>query len=189
MFLAAHLGFAVAPATAAAGWWGQNHGFKKILDLRWLIVGTLLPDVIDKAVGQVLFKPYFESGRIFAHTLAFTLALFVAGAWEWRRRGDGRVLLLATGVASHLVLDRIWAEPVTALWPALGPFVRHPSSGGIMEQIRAYLGDPAFWATELAGAALLLASLRGLGVRNASALKEFFAHGRAPALEQFALTP
>lgn len=187
MFLVAHLGFAAAPATAVAAWWGQNRGFQKVPDLRWLLAGAVLPDIIDKAVGQVLFKPYFENGRIFAHTFALTLTLFVAGAWEWRRRGESGILLLAAGVAAHLVLDRIWTEPATALWPALGPFVRHPSLGGIMEQIREYLGDPTFWATEAAGAALLAASLRYLGIRSMHTLRSFLAHGSAPALEQFAL--
>jgi membrane-bound metal-dependent hydrolase YbcI (DUF457 family) len=51
----------------------------------------------------------------------------VAGTCEWKRRGDSRILLLALGIASHLVLDRVWLEPTTALWPALGPFERYPS--------------------------------------------------------------
>lgn len=188
MFFVAHLGFAAAPAALVSGWWGESHGFaNKAPDLRWLLAAAVAPDIIDKAVGQVLLKPYFQNGRIFAHTLVVVMGLFIAGTLEWKRHGDNRILLLACGVASHLVLDRIWVEPATAYWPALGPFVRHPSIGSILDQIREYIRDPAFWATEIAGTAMLVASLRYLGVRNARALKAFLAHGTSPTLSQYEL--
>ena len=186
MFLVAHLGFTAAPGALVAGWWGENRGFaSKAPDLRWLLAGTILPDIIDKAMGQVLFRSYFENGRIFAHTFILALLMSVAGTYEWKRRGDSRILLLALGIASHLVLDRVWLEPTTALWPALGPFERYPSIQTIFEQIRECLGDPFFWATELAGAALLVASLRYLGVRTMRDLRSFIVSGRSPSLAQF----
>ena len=185
MFLVAHLGFTAAPGALVAGWWGENRGFaSKAPDLRWLLLGTVLPDVVDKAVGQVFFKSYFENGRIFAHTFILALLMFVAGTYEWKRRGDSRILLLAFGVASHLVLDRIWIEPSTALWPSLGPFVRHPSMQTLLEQIRESLADPYFWVTEVGGAALLIVSLRYLGVKKARDLKLFLASGYSPTLAQ-----
>jgi membrane-bound metal-dependent hydrolase YbcI (DUF457 family) len=188
MFILAHLGFTAAPGALVAGWWGENRGFiSRVPDMRWLLAGAVLPDIVDKVIGQVMFKPYFENGRIFTHTIILTLLVFVAGTYEWKRRGDSRILLLAFGLASHLILDRIWIEPNTALWPALGPFVRHPSLQTIFEQIREYLGDPAFWATELAGAALLVASLRYLGVKSLHDLRAFLVSGTSPALAQFAL--
>jgi len=187
MFFLAHLGFTAAPGALVAGWWGENRGFmSRVPDMRWLLAGAVLPDIVDKVIGQMLFKPYFQNGRIFTHTFLLTLLVFVAGTYEWRRRGDSRILLLAFGMVSHLVLDRIWIEPTTAIWPALGPFIRHPSMQTILEQIREYLGDPSFWVTELAGAALLIASLRYLGVKSLRDLKAFLASGTSPALAQFA---
>src|SRR4030042_1013686 len=41
------------------------------VDLRLLLVGFMLPDIIDKPVGQLLFRETFSSGRIFSHTLIF----------------------------------------------------------------------------------------------------------------------
>jgi inner membrane protein len=186
LFLVAHLGFTAAPGAMIATWWGENRGFaSRAPDLRWLLAGAVLPDVVDKLVGQVLFKPYFENGRIFAHTFMMTLLVFAAGACEWRRRGDNRILLLAFGLAGHLVLDRIWVEPATALWPALGSFAKHPTTQTFLEQIREYMREPAFWVTELGGAALLTVSLRHLGVRNGRDLKAFLLRGFSPALAQF----
>ena len=186
MFLVAHLGFTAAPGALIATWWGENRGFvSKAPDLRWLLAGAILPDLVDKVVGQILFKPYFENGRIFAHTLILTLLLFVAGTYQWKRRGDSRILLLAFGVASHLVLDRIWIEPTTAIWPSMGPFLRHPSMQTLLEQIQEYIRDPVFWFSELSGAALLVISLRYLGVRKLRDLRSFIGSGISPSLAQF----
>ncbi len=169
-----------------SGWWGESRGFsEKAPDLRWLLAGAVLPDIFDKAVGEVIFKPYFENGRIFMHSLALALVLFVAGMYGWKRHGDNRLLLLACGVAGHLVLDRIWTEPATAYWPALGAFERYPSEGTFLEQILGYLREPEFWATEVAGAAMLVASLRYLGIRNLHALRSFLARGYSPLLSQY----
>jgi inner membrane protein len=185
LFFVAHLGFTAAPGALVATWWGENRGFaKKAPDLRWLLAGAVLPDIVDKTVGQVLFKPHFENGRIFSHTIILATLVFVAGIYEWKRNDDNRILLLAFGIVSHLVLDRIWTEAATAYWPALGAFERHPSAGTLLEQIREYLRDPAFWTTEIAGAALLVASLRYLGVKNVHALKAFLARGISPSLAQ-----
>jgi hypothetical protein len=84
-------------------------------------------------------------------------------------------------MVSHLVLDRIWTEPTTALWPSLGPFLRHPSDLTLLEQVMEYLRDPVFWVTETAGAAVLVASLRWLGVDSLEGLKDFLRCGTLPA--------
>jgi membrane-bound metal-dependent hydrolase YbcI (DUF457 family) len=190
VFFFAHLGFTAAPGALISTWWGENRGFvSRAPDLRWLLAGAVLPDIIDKAVGEVLFKPYFENGRIFAHTFALSLLLLVAGTYSLKRRGDSRILLLACGVAGHLVLDRMWTEAATAWWPAMGPFLRYPSQGTIIEQIMEYLRDPMFWSTEIAGIALLAISLRYLGVKNRRTLKAFLANGVSPSLTRYELHP
>jgi membrane-bound metal-dependent hydrolase YbcI (DUF457 family) len=186
LFLLSHLGFTAAPGALVATWWGENRGFaNKAPDMRWLLAGAVLPDLIDKPIGQVLLKSSFENGRIFGHTFILALALFIAGTYQWKRRGDSRVLLLAFGVASHLILDRVWAEPTTALWPSMGPFLHHPSMQTITEQILEYVRDPVFWVSELSGAAFLVFSLRYLGVRTLRDLHSFVVSGRSPSLAQF----
>ena len=35
------------------------------IDLRLLLIGSLLPDIVDKPIGTVLFRSTFENGRIF----------------------------------------------------------------------------------------------------------------------------
>lgn len=183
MFVLAHAGFTLAPTAAFTGWWRDSRGFRVgTPDLRWLLAGTVLPDVVDKAVGEVLFRSYFHNGRIFFHTSLFALIFLLAGLWNWTRKRDARLLLLSLGMASHLVLDRIWTEPTTALWPSLGPFLRHLSDQTLLEQILEYMRDPLFWVTEAAGTAFLVTALRALGVDSAARFGDFLRRGTLPAL-------
>lgn len=183
MFILGHLGMGAAPGALAAKLWANSLGFDGgSPDLRWYLTGTLLPDMVDKPVGQVFFKPYFENGRIYCHTLLFTSSLLVAGLRRRRRKEDGRLLLLALGVISHLVVDAIWREPTTVFWPLLGPFERYPSLKGVLGQIAEYLHDPTFWAEEMGGLILFILALRVLGVEKAGDLKGFALHGLSPSL-------
>jgi len=67
----------------------------RYLDIRVLLVGSLLPDVIDKPVGYVLFRETFSGGRIFGHTLLFAVVLGVMGLYVLRRYHKEWVITLA----------------------------------------------------------------------------------------------
>jgi len=183
MFVFGHLGLGAAPGALVAKWWRNTADYsKRVPDLRWYLTGILLPDLVDKPLGQVLFKPYFENGRIYCHTLLFTSSMLMLGVRRWRRKDDNRLLLLALGVISHLVLDGIWHEPATVMWPLLGPFERYPSLKGVLGQIAESLRDPSFWAEETGGFVLLLLALRTLGIKRYGDLKDFLLHGLTPCL-------
>lgn len=91
------------------------------VDLRFLALGAVLPDVIDKPIGTVLFADTFRSSRIFAHTLVFA-ALVMTAVLLISRRGPRRRqwMALGVGVLLHLVLDGMWTSAETLLWPFLG---------------------------------------------------------------------
>src|ERR1700733_5728748 len=84
--------------------------FRRDLPLKPLLLGTLLPDLIDKtlyyglsfATGRRGAELRLISGtRTFGHTILFTLAL---GAIAARRRSK-TLAALALGSATHLFLD------------------------------------------------------------------------------------
>jgi len=54
------------------------------IDIRLLLIGSLLPDIIDKPTGQVLFRETFSNGRIFCHTLLFIILVTVIGLLLYR---------------------------------------------------------------------------------------------------------
>jgi inner membrane protein len=177
MFLFGHLGFASAPATPSL-----DKGRMTREDLRWLLAGSLLPDLVDKTIGQFLFKPRYENGRIYCHTVLLASLLAAYGSTRRRERGDGKYYYLSLGVISHLILDKIWMDPETAFWPLLGHFLREPTSMGLFEQLLTVMKDPFFWLSEAGGALLLLRSLHSLGFKDAQGLLRFVLSGKTPSL-------
>jgi len=119
-------------------------------DRRWLIpttIGAILPDLIDKPVGHILFQGLIGFGRIIFHTfLVFSIVLFL-GLVIWRSRRSPAGLALATGIFAHQVLDSMWNEPENWLYPFLGPpsLWRTYPPDYIIRLIRDNLNDPSEW--------------------------------------------
>lgn len=95
-------------------------GIRGRINYLYVVFGALLPDIIDKLLGRILFPYSLASGRLIAHTLAFTLILALLGFYYHRRRGDARLLLVSGASFLHLLEDKMWTEPVIFLWPLLG---------------------------------------------------------------------
>lgn len=142
MLLFAHVGLALLFARP----------FKRA-DLTFLAIGSMLPDIIDKPLGTILFGTP-GMGRIFAHTLLF---LFVIAALAVFLR-DMRIASLCGGVFIHLALDTMWNSPVTLLWPLLGPFpiAHYVSPLGYLEMLMLGLRNPGILIPECLGLAYLV---------------------------------
>jgi inner membrane protein len=92
----------------------------KGLDLRFIVIGSLLPDIIDKPIGRLFFNETFGTGRLYGHTLLFLILLSLTGYIIYRYRKASFMLLLAFGTLVHLILDCMWLEPRVLLWPLYG---------------------------------------------------------------------
>jgi hypothetical protein len=105
---------------------------KTIIDPRYLAVGALLPDFIDKPLGMIVFASTISNGRMISHTLIFSLTLFLLGIYLYDKRSDIRVITLATGSFFHLMEDQMWATPQTLFWPLFGwSFPKDPIVDGL----------------------------------------------------------
>jgi membrane-bound metal-dependent hydrolase YbcI (DUF457 family) len=93
---------------------------RTIIDPRYLAIGALLPDLIDKPLGRVIFASTFENGRIIGHTLLLSFIFFLIGLYFYNKRRDIIVLSLASGSFFHLMVDQMWARPKTLFWPFFG---------------------------------------------------------------------
>lgn len=93
---------------------------RTIIDPRYLAIGAILPDLIDKPIGEVIFASTFSSGRIIGHTLLFSLLLFMIALYMYERNRDIRGLSLTAGSFLHLFEDEMWSDPQTFLWPLFG---------------------------------------------------------------------
>jgi len=140
---------------------------RALLPWRWVVLGCLLPDVIDKPIflaAARLHRPgadhlyLLHGSRLFGHTLLFLAALFVAGA----ALHSERLRAIGWGVATHLVLDllpdfasgyfftfRHWL-----LWPLFGwgfpPAYGQSAFHGIDREFATYI------AGDVLGVALLV---------------------------------
>ena len=127
------------------------------IDIRLLLVGSLLPDIIDKPVGQFFFRETFSNGRIFCHTLLFLILVTIAGIYLYRRHSKTWFLFLSLGTFMHLILDQMWRAPRTLLWPILGlEFDRIDLTEWIGGLWQSLVADPTVYISELVGLFIIL---------------------------------
>jgi hypothetical protein len=93
---------------------------KTIIDPTYLAIGALLPDLIDKPLGMIVFASTISNGRMISHTLVFSFTLFLIGLYLYEKRNDIRIITLASGSFFHLMEDQMWNTPQTLFWPLLG---------------------------------------------------------------------
>jgi len=99
------------------------------IDLRFILVGSLLPDIIDKPIGHIIFAESIGYGRLFGHTLLFLLILTAMGMFM---HGTGRdnALCLSFATFLHLIEDRMWELPKILFYPLYGFDLPHYSGYG-----------------------------------------------------------
>ena len=149
------------------------------LDLRILLVGSLLPDIIDKPLGHILFRENLSSGRTISHTLLFAVLITLGGLLLRYRTGKTWLLALSLGTFVHLILDEMWLQHwrSTILWPLYGiEFPKAELAGWAGNIWDALLHEPPVYIPEIIGAVVIILLLWML-IRN-SQLPGFLKHGR-----------
>ena len=130
-----------------------------LIDIRVLLIGSILPDIIDKPIGRFLFTDTFDNGRIFSHTLLF-LVIVTAGGWLlFRISHKPWLLVLAYGIFTHLVLDGMWLYPHTLFWPLYGfSFEKYPPDlwSQVADILRELLTNPRLLISEITGAVVII---------------------------------
>ncbi len=89
----------------------------------WFVAfGAILPDLIDKTTGRVIFADSVANGRIFAHTLFFVFILVLLTLCLYKYRHEYTLFsgCVAGAAFLHLLEDRMWNMPQTLFWPLLG---------------------------------------------------------------------
>lgn len=152
------------------------------MDLRVLAFGAVLPNLIDKPVGLVVFNSRFESGRLIAHSLLFAVLVLTA-VMAVTRRGTAarkRWMALPIGLLLHLVLD-LPLENEVLWWPFLG--VDFPAGDpATISGIAGYLRDhPLVMIQEAVGLAYLVVLGRRVGWGDRAVRADFLRTGKLPA--------
>lgn len=125
------------------------------LDFRLVLIGSLLPDIIDKPLGFWLLPEVVNfNARSVGHSLSFNMGLLMAallllGAVRYRG-----FLILALASMGHLLLDEMWRWPLKLLWPWYGwDFPK--GSTKFDEWLSFQISGEWLGPTELAGALFL----------------------------------
>lgn len=162
MFILGHLGIGLQLAKPV----------RRKLPLKPLLVGTLLPDLIDKplyyglswATGKRGVALGLISGtRTFGHTILFAASL---AAYAAARRSK-IAAAVAAGCVTHLILDALTDAVVRRpdfsfgvfAWPLLGWKFPGSTYGGLGQHLSEFR-HPFFVYAELIGALLLLVEWR-----------------------------
>jgi len=92
---------------------------KTIIDPKFLAIGAILPDLIDKPIGMVIFASTITTGRMIGHTLLFSLLFFLLGLYSYEKK-NLKIISLSTGSFFHLIEDQLWRVPKILFWPLIG---------------------------------------------------------------------
>lgn len=127
------------------------------IDVRLLLIGSMLPDIVDKPIGLYLFRDTFSTGRLFCHTLLFFILITLAGVYLYKVRRRAWLLVLAFGTFTHLILDQMWLAYRTLLWPFFGfTFEREDITDWAAQMLRSLYTNPSVYLPEFIGAVILL---------------------------------
>lgn len=151
------------------------------VDVRFLMLGAILPDLIDLPVGTLILAGRYSTGELWFHSLLAATA-YMAGVLLVTRRGRRRRAWMALGVGwlFHLLLDGMWADQVVFLWPFFGLDIP-PGAAPYWELAwgRA-TQDPWRWATETIGLAYLVWLWTALGLSDSARRRAMLETGRLP---------
>ena len=126
------------------------------IDHRVILLGSFLPDIIDKPLGFWLLPEVVNhSTRSIGHTLVFNLGFLSIALLLLGLAHTYRPLLLALASSGHLALDAMWQSPSRLLWPLYG-WSFPPGGTSLEEWLKFQLSGGWLDPSEALGAAALV---------------------------------
>ena len=130
------------------------------VDYRFILLGALLPDLVDKPIGNFFFREIFNNGRIFSHTLLFLILCVLIATYFLLGKKQYWALFVAFGVLVHLLLDGMWYEPLTFYWPFLGwSFYKYDGmtpGPWVQRMLLDLFTKPVIYVSEISGALIFI---------------------------------
>jgi hypothetical protein len=90
---------------------------KAPIDYRLIMLGAMLPDIIDKPLVLMLADKPVGSARFIAHSLIFIVALLLLGELYGVIFKKTGLLIIACASFAHIIEDLIWRTPKILFWP------------------------------------------------------------------------
>jgi hypothetical protein len=152
------------------------------VDVRFLLLGAVLPDLADLLYGTVIM-PAYAIGELWFHTL-LAPSLYMAVVLLVTRRGRRRRAFMALGIGwlFHILLDGMWTDPEVLFWPFFGWEMPMGQAPFWAEAWSRALADPWRWFLDAAGLAYLIWLWFASGLNQKARRDDFLKTGRIPDL-------
>ena len=151
------------------------------MDLRMLLLGALLPDLIDTPIGLV-FYGRFHSVRLATHGLILAALVMVAVVMSTRRGRPRKMWMpLAIGLLFHVLLDAMWLDPETLWWPLLGWDFSAAGAEKVGSYVASVISDWRVWLGEGAGLVYLAYLWSAAGLADREKRVQLWRTGRVDA--------
>lgn len=151
------------------------------VDVRFLALGAILPDLIDLPIGTLFLADRYSTGELWFHSLILP-SLYMGLVLAFTRRGRRRRAWMALGIGwlLHLVLDAVWVHQEVFLWPFFGFEIPAGESPFWPLAWGRALSDPWRWVKEVAGLAYLVWLWFAVGLNVAGRRSTLLSSGRLP---------
>lgn len=151
------------------------------VDLRFLLLGAILPDLIDLPIGTLLLADRYSTGELWFHSLTLA-SIYMVVVLLTTRRGRRRRAFMALGVGwlFHLLLDGMWTDAEVFFWPFFGwdlPAGEAPYWPLAWERA---MSDPWRWVKEAVGLAYLVWLWIATGLNRPERRRSLLETGRLP---------
>lgn len=151
------------------------------VDVRFLLVGAILPDLIDLSFGTVILADRYSTGELWLHSLVAPTVYMIVVLLVTRRGRQRRAwMALGVGWLFHLLLDGMWASQEVFLWPFFGWEIAPGEAPFWPLAWERAMSDPWRWVTEVVGLGYLVWLWIALGMSDASRRRSVRETGRLP---------
>lgn len=165
-----HLGMTCAIVFLALG--------ARRIDYRVVLLGAILPDLIDKPIGRIFFADHFQNGRLYGHTLLVATVTLLAVQLTLRGATARRWFILPICMLIHQVLDGMWNDPIIWFWPLFGTeFPPDPIADYWLEVLTRPLEHPWELVKELIGIGALVFLFRAYRLQEPALRQRFLRKG------------
>lgn len=149
------------------------------IDYRFVILGSIFLDIIDKPFGFLFLHGYALSERFFAHTLAFHIIILLIGALNFRLIRRTNILILGISSLIHTILDLMWVFPGKYFYPCYGfRFPLYTIYRKLPHYAVLYFSHSSYFFFEVIGILLLYKSFYKSLTKNG--IRSFFKNGELP---------